>query len=839
MNLTDELLPNMRRVHAADRDLKDLGLLWTMIEASASISCPVDAQAILPTLSETRERFADLQQRLIHQLGREALAELTDELASTAQCSIDIVVRNLFERTADVGFLATDDALRDFCALADEARLAQQPALVARLAAYRDKYTVYDDIVVLGLHGQVLARLDASNPLAVSQDPVLGQALAKSGYVESFGPSDLASTAAPALLYAHRIDGAPGQRLGVLVLRFRLADELQRVFSDVARSQRQMGVLLLDEQGRVVASNDEAHVPLQARLPVGPSGQVALLNFAGGEYLATLCPTRGYQGYGGPGWRALAMVSVSTAFRARGGAAPLIEGVSLDNAELRRIQIEVDTINRNLRRVVWNGRLVADAKQQARENLKALLQQVNDTGSRMRDRTGLAIRDLYRTALGRARQQAEELARLAADIMDRNLYERANDCRWWALSPVLQSVLSQPVEAEGTRRLNAVLQYINSLYTVYTRLVVFDAAGRVCGVSNDDTAHSLLGTQLPASLLQATLALTDPQRYAVSPFEASPLSSGLPTYTYLAAVRSPAGGRAVGGIAIVFNAEREFRAMLDDVLQGRPGLAAFVDASGRVVSCSDSRHATFAALPFGLDAAVVEHDGAHYAVACVGAAGYREFKRQDGYENGIRSVVALRLGALERRRQSLFDVTLRPLPHRQGMTDGQGLRSGQGLELAVFQVGASRYALPVRTVLEARPHTGLVRVARGGAHLAGLLDVQPQTQGALLSVYCARSLFGVAYPARETDGMVLVLADPDQPSAALLGLRVDDLICVLDVDSSHVQPAPEGLRRQAPWLAGMVRAMRADPAGGEAIVELLDAATIIRVLRPQVGLQAA
>jgi hypothetical protein len=67
----------------ADRDLHDLSLLWQMIEAASAISCPEEVEAILPTLTQTRVRFADLQQRLVHQLGAETLAELGDELAST------------------------------------------------------------------------------------------------------------------------------------------------------------------------------------------------------------------------------------------------------------------------------------------------------------------------------------------------------------------------------------------------------------------------------------------------------------------------------------------------------------------------------------------------------------------------------------------------------------------------------------------------------------------------------------------------------------------------------------------------------------------------------------
>ena len=104
MALVDDLLPHMRRVLAVDRDLHDLSLLWQMIEASSAIACPEQADTILPTLSQTRANFTGLQTRLVQQLAEEHIAEVGDELASIAQCTIDILVRNLFERTADVGF---------------------------------------------------------------------------------------------------------------------------------------------------------------------------------------------------------------------------------------------------------------------------------------------------------------------------------------------------------------------------------------------------------------------------------------------------------------------------------------------------------------------------------------------------------------------------------------------------------------------------------------------------------------------------------------------------------------------------------------------------------------
>jgi hypothetical protein len=120
MSDSEDLVAHMRPVLSAERDLRDLALIWQMIESSAAIGCPDEAGQILSTLTETRRRFDELQSRLIEQMVRENRAELGDDLSARAQCAIDILVRNLYERTADVGFLATDDVVRSFCAAPPE-----------------------------------------------------------------------------------------------------------------------------------------------------------------------------------------------------------------------------------------------------------------------------------------------------------------------------------------------------------------------------------------------------------------------------------------------------------------------------------------------------------------------------------------------------------------------------------------------------------------------------------------------------------------------------------------------------------------------------------------------
>jgi chemotaxis signal transduction protein len=808
----DDLISHMRGVQAAERDLRDLGVVWQMIESSAAISCPEEVAPILPTLVNTRRRFDDLRGRLVSQMALENQAELADELGSKAQCAIDILVRNLYERTADVGFLATDESIRTFCATAasDKAEVA---AMVARLAEYQAKYTVYDDVILLAPDGTVLARLDEQPGPARSTDPVLAAALAAPSYVERFGSSDLAADGAPTLWYAHRIAAGAGQAerraVGVLVLRFRFADEMQRIFESINEDNPQLALMLVDDQQRVVASNDTAHVPTGARMAKVATEGIELSAFAGREYLAVCRVGTPYQGYRGPAWRAQAMVSLLTAFRQR-DVDPTGEQVPLENPALVAMNRSADSINIELRRVVWNGRLMAGEQSGDRARLKAVLQQVNHAGLRTRDRVGMAIQDIYRTSLARARRHARELARLAADILDRNLYERANDCRWWALSPVLREQLA--AEQPDTAAMADVLNHIHSLYTVYNRLVVFDAEGRVRAATGE--YDSLLDTPVPDHWLQAVGAGGNSQRYAVSPFEDTTFHDQGPTYVYLAAVRHPTEtGRSVGGIAIVFNAAAELSAMLRDVLGDRTGLAAFVDADGRVLAATDSAAAAAVTSAMVGAESLHEHDGANWACALTLAGGYREYKTTDGHSNGVRALVGLRLGPSERRRQQLSRLELSGRPRRVGQAT---------MEIAVFQVGANRYALPSAEVLSALSIDGEVRTSALGPALIGLVEVKVGTSpgpGDLVPVVCMRRLLGVNYPARETDGVLLALPVPGEPERPLCALRVDEVLTVLEMPLERLHPAPAGFARFAPWVDRIVECLADDE--GNAVMTLL------------------
>lgn len=807
MSESEDLMGHMRPVLSAERDLRDLALIWQMIESSAAIACPEEAEQILQPLTETRRRFDELQRRLIDQMVVENRSALGDDLNANAQCAIDILVRNLFERTADVGFLATDDVVREFCAASTAERANAAVAMVKRLAEYQAKYTVYDDIALLSTQGDVLARLDNASAVGTVCESFVADALGKPAYVEFFGPTGLASEGRPALLYAHRIATAEGRVIGVLVLRFRFVDEMTRIFAAVVDDPHRAVLTLVDQDNAVISSSDEAHVPIGSRLPPMASGSVELASFAGREYIACCSASGGYQGYMGPPWRAIAMVSLLTAFRHRGGTDQT--DVPLDNAELKSVQLESEDINRELRRVLWNGSVLIAGEGSTRTQLKAVLRQVSMTGRRTRTRVTQAIQDIYRVALSRGRHQARDLARLAANVMDRNLYERANDCRWWALSPVLRRQLTKPSNDEGNHAMHEVLAHINSLYTVYSQLVVFDTDGVIRAVSVADGAERFVGNSVPATWSLPTRALMTSQAYAVTSFEGTDLHDHGDTYVYLAAIRSESGGQIVGGIGIVFNSARELSAILTDILGDRQGFAAFVDARGKIIASTDASTMRGPALTVRDEDQLIEHRGAHYACSRQEAPGYREFKVSDGYDNGVHVIVGLRLGTFERRKLNFGDLEfIAPPPSSRG----------DSVEMAIFQVGALLYALPATVVTEAIARQNLVRTPSIGGATLGMVEVGSR----LVRVVCGRRLFGVDHDARDTDGVVLVLRPSGADSTMSIGLRVDEVLAVIEASPAIVHPAPPGLKTFSPWVSALIDCQIIGPQGTTtALVQLL------------------
>ena len=102
------LLPHMQLVEEYRESLQNLQAVWDNLNLLGHLS------ATTTDMGSTRAAFSALTSSLLNNLANRTLARRVQDISAKAQVTIDILVRNLFERTADIGFLATDERIRKF-----------------------------------------------------------------------------------------------------------------------------------------------------------------------------------------------------------------------------------------------------------------------------------------------------------------------------------------------------------------------------------------------------------------------------------------------------------------------------------------------------------------------------------------------------------------------------------------------------------------------------------------------------------------------------------------------------------------------------------------------------
>ncbi|MFZ6774876.1 chemotaxis protein CheW [Undibacterium sp. SXout7W] len=733
----DTFLPYMRDVIRCEQSLHELNLMWRMIESSAKMNCPLEARSILPTMAATRSGFNRLEQELVVSLVREKVTTVLSEIGTKAHYVIDIVVRNLYERTADVGFLATDKELCSFVAGLHD----NQEKIRARLRAYRNKYTVYDEIILLDTHGNVLVQIDESTPIEGSTDPLITQTLTSHSYVETFRASDLRPGKQKALIYSRRmLHPETGSIVGVLCLCFHFEQEMAGIFASHRDLAGRSNMLLLDADNCVIESADPLWIPVGAKVPVNHSDSPELLMFRGREYLVRTFHAVGYQGYMGPhGWQGQVMIPVEVAFSSSHSRAldnldaDIFAGLLSHAQSFSPPLYEIMSTAETIRRVVWNGQVKTAGQHGELLKLKTILDQISETGSRSDELFAKSIGDLYSTVLASGLRDAEFTSHLLIDLLDRNLYERSDDCRWWALTPELRMALSTPErDLETISRIEDILQYINSLYTVYTCLFVYDEHGCIIACTNQEADRQLTGSYIDAETLAQVQALRTEQQYHVSPFVPTQLYGDNATYVYHAAIRDPDTTQLiVGGIGIVFDSAIELSAMLHSGLDSKQKSQAFyVNRQGVIMSTTDSSRPVGSTLDIDADllalnngestSRIVIHDGEYAILGCSASCGYREFKTSDGYKEDVLAVVFESFGAVRENNQNSEKLHI-PL--------NSNLAENEGEEYATFFIDGAMYAIPAEYVMEAQAASKISSVSMDSkAERIGVLDMQNQDE---------------------------------------------------------------------------------------------------------------
>lgn len=266
---------------------------------------------------------------------------------------------------------------------------------------------------------------------------------------------------------------------------------------------------------------------------------------------------------------------------------------------------EITSVNRMAKMLAMNAMVVAARAGEAgkgfgivAEEFKKLATEIDLAAASLESQVRTDLEELTGISgaiLERMRhQRLIDLALNAIEIIDRNLYERTCDVRWWATDSAVVDCLANP-EAESAQHATRRLKVILDSYTVYLDLWICDTDGRVVANGRPDRYPKVPGTSVAkVPWFEDALKLRSGEDFTVGDIDASEALLGAPVATYATAIREKGlvRGKVIGVLGIHFDWRPQAQAVVEGVRltdeeRGRSRVM-ILDQNHRILAASDS-----------------------------------------------------------------------------------------------------------------------------------------------------------------------------------------------------------------------------------------------------------
>lgn len=228
---------------------------------------------------------------------------------------------------------------------------------------------------------------------------------------------------------------------------------------------------------------------------------------------------------------------------------------------------EVDRLNGQTHMIAINARIEASRAGEAGKAFSVVAEQMNELSSKigtvngkMRNESRDAIDELGNLIKTQATTvrgtRLSDLALTNIDLIDRNLYERSCDVRWWATDGSVVTSLTSKTKQDYDLASNRLGVILNS-YTVYYDLVLCDLDGKVVANGKPQQYHSVGSDMSDTQWFKSALATASGKEFGFQTVSKCPLVNDDLALIYSCAVRENgnANGKIIGVLGAAFNWE--------------------------------------------------------------------------------------------------------------------------------------------------------------------------------------------------------------------------------------------------------------------------------------------
>jgi hypothetical protein len=186
-----------------------------------------------------------------------------------------------------------------------------------------------------------------------------------------------------------------------------------------------------------------------------------------------------------------------------------------------------------------------------------------------------------------------DLARNVVEIIDRNLYERSCDVRWWATDSAVVAAATDPAPAAIATACSRLATILRS-YTVYLDLWVADGNGRVIASGRGNRYPGVIDRDVSQDMwFRNAMRTATGDDFTVCDIDRNDALGNAAVATYATAIRADGAtnGPAIGALGIFFDWEPQAGAIVRNVAlseaERQNARVMILNAANRVIATSD------------------------------------------------------------------------------------------------------------------------------------------------------------------------------------------------------------------------------------------------------------